>query len=164
MPDSADKEKARRDEAAFHLVNQWMLLHSTVQEEMRTLFKNPTTCTVVEVRKCINDMIATVNEANSIGIVDPKAKVGLWLFFYLNKLKKIRDCDGFYIPYVNLLLSKIETNLQKSIATLMHWEYTISGNTITESLKHSNMYVEDAKMPLSKKREDGADSKEDEGD
>lgn len=162
-PDSADKEKARRDEAAFHLVSQWMLFHESTENKMRTLTsKMSMTCTPNEVRRRIADVNTTVNEADGMGIVDPEYPAGILFFTYLARLKKIRDCDGFFIPYVNDLLSNIETCLQMCAARIANWEFTLSGKTIEKSLEHSNVYVEDAKVPLSKKHEDGEER--DEGD
>lgn len=163
MPGSADKEQARRDEAAFHLINQYMIFYASFKEEIQTALGGTVTiCMTAQVRGRIRTALQITNQIISLGVIDPDSTTGKLLFQYLEKMKLIRNDRDYDLLYVDQLFSKIETFLQKQAAKFTFKNQDRSGKAIEKSLEHSNVYVEDAKVALTKKKEDGEER--DEGD
>jgi hypothetical protein len=160
----AEKEIAKRDEKAFALIAQKLALREKTQAGMENLTANMTdSCTPTEVRDRITTIVKLTDHANAIGPITTKNTEGQLFYRYLSRLKMIRNQLDFDIPYVNALLSCLETCLQMCAGNLSNWEYVMSGKAIEASLENTTLYVERANVKLNQNNDETSkDETEDE--
>lgn len=162
----AEKEIAKRDEKAFALLAQKMAFRKVMQDEMEHLTAEITdSCTPSEVRARIAKITQLTDHANAIGLITTKNTEGRLYYRYLSRLKMIRNQLDFDIPYINALLSNLETCLQMCAGNLSYWEQTLGDKSIETALENTALFVERAtvKVPAQNDDETGEPPEDEEG-